>query len=162
MIDEAWRPVVGFETRYEVSNLGRMRNKSGHLLTPSPTGRTMHLVVTFWQDGKHHTRLVHQLVLEAFVGPRPSGHVGCHRDDRAGDNRLENLFWGTRLQNNAIHKGDGSHLSKFSSGDIDRVRDLHACGVTNRAIGKWLDMTYGNVAHIIRGRTWRGMVKHGY
>jgi hypothetical protein len=45
-------------------------------------------------------RPVHQLVLEAFVGPCPPGHEARHVDDRdPGNNALSNLAWGTHREN---------------------------------------------------------------
>ena len=50
-------------------------------------------------------------VLEAFVGPCPPGLEACHGNDVADDNRLENLRWDTRTENqldrvrNGIHPG---------------------------------------------------------
>lgn len=45
------------------------------------------------------TRTVQSLVLEAFVGPRPEGLLALHRNDDCRDNRVENLYWGTRTDN---------------------------------------------------------------
>jgi hypothetical protein len=98
---EEWRGAVG-SPGYEVSSRGRVRSKdravtrrdgrvwrfTGQLLTPSPDSRGQ-LRVCF--EGR--TRLVHLLVLEAFVGPRPAGGRGCHRERPVTDNRLENLEW---------------------------------------------------------------------
>ncbi len=48
---------------------------------------------------------VHTLVLEAFVGRRPKGHVVCHfPDPDPHNNRLENLQWGTHAENLAHQK----------------------------------------------------------
>lgn len=48
--------------------------------------------------------MVHQLVLEAFVGPRPKAKQGSlidvlHINGDPTDNRLENLKYGTRGEN---------------------------------------------------------------
>lgn len=48
--------------------------------------------------GKHETKMmaVHHLVLEAFVGPRPSGMVCRWRDGNLMNNVPSNLYWGKR------------------------------------------------------------------
>jgi len=63
------------------------------------------------ESPKRHA-YVHVLVLEAFVGPRPDGHVACHRNDQSHDNRIANLYWGTvddnvadRIRNEAAADG---------------------------------------------------------
>lgn len=51
-------------------------------------------------EGTNQSRLVHQLVLEAFVGPKPDGCEGCHYPDHdKSNNRLENLRWDTHAEN---------------------------------------------------------------
>ncbi len=110
---EEWRPVVGYESRYEVSNKGRVRSLDRTVVTKHGVvkrhrGRIMKLHQT---DGGHHglrlsgdsgQRLVrvHTLVLEAFVGPRPAGLVGCHNDGNGSNNALSNLRWDTHGENN--------------------------------------------------------------
>ncbi len=54
--------------------------------------------------GLRHRRLgqlkVHQLVCEAFHGPRPSkDHVVSHKNENALDNRWDNLEWTTQKDN---------------------------------------------------------------
>ncbi|MDT5346143.1 MAG: hypothetical protein QOE52_5327 [Mycobacterium sp.] len=58
---------------------GVARFVQGQLLTPFPySGKAnrRYLCVRLIRDGVRETRPVHQLVLEAFVGPRPDGTLG--------------------------------------------------------------------------------------
>lgn len=52
-------------------------------------------------DGNRQSpRKVHQLVCEAFHGPKPfDGAVVMHLDENALNNRPENLKWGTQKEN---------------------------------------------------------------
>jgi hypothetical protein len=51
-------------------------------------------VVTITDDqGRQQTRLVAELVLESFVGPRPSGHILRFRDGNRLNCELKNLEW---------------------------------------------------------------------
>src|SRR5437762_3344412 len=94
--DEAWRPVVGYEHRYEVSNWGRVRSiKSkarrgpGHLV--GSLNKAGYKVVRLSQDdGSSRLKEVHRMVLDAFRGPRPR-LVPDHLNDERADNRIENL-----------------------------------------------------------------------
>lgn len=94
---EEWRPVVDWEERYEVSNLGRVRRLA--------TGRIMRFarhVAGYSNVGLSpgvNTRTVHRLVGEAFLGPRPSGHQINHKNGDKTDNRLENLEYVTPSEN---------------------------------------------------------------
>jgi hypothetical protein len=113
---EDWRPVVGHEGEYEVSDLGRVRSLDrermfrnrygtlsrrvfkGKVLGPYPN-HNGDLIVNLWKDGKMHARRVHHLVLEAFVGLRPQGTEAMHDDDAKTNNALANLSWGTGSEN---------------------------------------------------------------
>ena len=105
---ETWLKIPSQEG-YEVSDFGRVRSVDrtvvtvhghervygGRVLRPGKT-RSGHLTVAC---GKGNSRYVHDLVLEAFVGPRPPGMECLHEDDVSNDNRLERLRWGTRSEN---------------------------------------------------------------
>ena len=125
--EEIWRPVVGFESAYEVSDLGRVRSldrswkqlsrhgkeythhKKGRVLRPGPSNYG-HLSVVL---GRGNTRMVHTLVLEAFRGPRPSPkHDSRHINGDPTDNRLDNLAWGTRSENIRDAVAHGSWFSE--------------------------------------------------
>jgi len=110
--NEIWRPVVGYEGLYEVSNLGRVRSldvrvrcannatrvKKGVVLTlhSDDTGR---MGISLWRNNKGKTFRVHTLVLNAFIGPCPEGMQCCHWDGNASSNKLENLRWDTQVEN---------------------------------------------------------------
>lgn len=113
---EEWRAVVGFPD-YEVSNHGRVRSldrikvyyREGVRVSRRHRGRilragTMQSGHQFVELGKGNGRCVHVLVLQAFVGEAPPDHECCHWDDDPGNNRLENLRWGTRSENLADYK----------------------------------------------------------
>lgn len=116
---ELWRAVPGTAGRYEVSDAGRVRsrvvsNQHGprrratalrlvQTLNTEPGGygyRVVHLSI----DRRRRCALVHNLVLEAFVGPRPGpAWDGAHLNGDREDNRLANLRWCTKKEN-AGHK----------------------------------------------------------
>lgn len=91
-----------------------------------------YMVVSFCIGDKKRQRRVHQLVLEAFVGPRPSPeHEVCHNNQARHDNRLENLRWGTSKENAAdryLHgtqpRGENSHRAKLTWDAVQQIRQL--------------------------------------
>jgi hypothetical protein len=106
---ERWLPVSGFPA-YEVSDLGRVRSvRAGRLLKPARINSLGHLQVKLYRNGKQHGRLVHRLVLEAFVGPCPPGMEARHvATNDTSNNRLTNLAWGTYSENEADKKIHGT------------------------------------------------------
>jgi NUMOD4 motif/HNH endonuclease len=105
---EQWRPVVGYEGLYEVSDRGRVRSldtvdslgrkHAGQIrkLTIATNG---YMQLALNRDGHKRIHRVHRLVLEAFVGPAPEGADGCHADGSRDNNHVSNLRWDTRSAN---------------------------------------------------------------
>lgn len=180
MTDEQWRPVVGFEGEYDVSNFGRVRSLtrvhvyqridqySGNVIDVTRThkgkelrpGRMKsgHLSVAL---GKGNSRCVHVLVLEAFVGPRPAGMEGLHGDDVPSNNRLDNLRWGTRSDNikDAIangNKGVGSrsYQAKLTESDVIRIKRYYGHLSANE-VGRIFGVSGGSIRQIRRGEAWK-------
>lgn len=109
---ETWADIPTFPN-YQVSDQGRVRSKpggrrSGDVLRPNFTYG--YHFVGMYRDGKIVRRQVHQLVLEAFVGPKPADKDhGCHRDDDRNNNTLSNLYWGTASENMQDQIRNGNH-----------------------------------------------------
>lgn len=120
--DEQWRPVLGFENLYQVSNHGRVWSHHKHklLALSSKHPKTGHLYVSLHPgDGTRKMCKVHRLVLEAFVGPCPEGQQGRHLNDISDDNRLKNLLWGTprdnahdKIRNGHDHQKNKTHCPR--------------------------------------------------
>ena len=110
MSAEEWRPIEGFPG-YEVSSLGRvksLRRREPHILRPC-TNRGYRLVSLAGPRGAR-TKKVHQLVADAFDRPRPSlKHEVRHLNGIRGDDRAENLRWGTRSENMQDALVHGTH-----------------------------------------------------
>lgn len=102
MTAEEWRPVVGFP-RYSVSSNGRVVSyckPEPRILRATRPAKGYPQVVMHPGGGVGATRNVHQLVAEAFLGPRPA--PGCeirHLNGDSLDSRLCNLAWGTASEN---------------------------------------------------------------
>jgi hypothetical protein len=111
---EQWRPIPGYEGRYEVSSHGRVRSlpfqvrnrwgpmvRGGKLRTLKPNERG-YLTVEL-SDGLSRPAKkvrVHRLVLLAFVGePPPDKPNGLHEDDDRSNNHVDNLYWGDQSEN---------------------------------------------------------------
>lgn len=123
-IIEEWRPVVGFEDSYEVSSLGRVRSldriitgrgglsfkKRGKLLRPAESLSNGRPKVTLMVDAVPHYRQIQRLVIDAFIGPRPSPRHQCaHNDGDRRNNLPSNLRWATPVENNADKILHGTH-----------------------------------------------------
>jgi hypothetical protein len=96
---EVWKDVVGYEGRYEVSSLGRLRGP--RTTTKGIPGSRGYYQVFLREKGARagKTKNIHVLVAEAFLGPRPDGMHVCHADGDKSNNTLENLRYDTPKNN---------------------------------------------------------------
>ena len=118
---EVWLPVVGMETRYEVSSHGHLRSlpawrsRSGGILKPSiHTHGYLYHSLRPEANGPKKRFMMHVLVAEAFIGKRPPGQVVRHKDDDPTNNHVGNLLWGTQAENgrDATRNGRNHNANK--------------------------------------------------
>lgn len=103
-MEEVWRDIKGFENKYQVSNLGKVKSLnyfggSNEQILKQKTNPNGYMYVSLWKNNKESQLRVHRLVAEAFI-PNPDNkvqvdHINCNRID----NRVENLRWCTRSEN---------------------------------------------------------------
>lgn len=104
MMNEVWKPIEGWEERYEVSNLGNVRSlnyrNTGKPRNLKPiTDRKGYLMVGLCRDGKMKWAKVHRLVAAAFIpNPENKPQVNHIHGDKA-DNRAVMLEWATDSEN---------------------------------------------------------------
>lgn len=117
-------------------------------------------------DGRKVRLPVHHAMLLAFVGPRPEGLWGLHKNDIRTDNRPENLYWGTPSQNVADCIRNGhfvnwerptgeSHWASVLTDEIvAEIRRLNAEGWTHRRLGRKFGIAHSTVGRVARRECW--------
>lgn len=119
---EIWRSVEGYSGIYEVSDRGRVRSLDrtgadgrfyrGIILTQMTPG--IYRQVNLHNSGQR-THHVHRLVATAFLGSGPAGHEIRHLNGNPLDNSVENLAWGTHVENMADRKLHGTHRNSVKT-----------------------------------------------
>ena len=96
---EDWKPVVGFEAEYQVSNLGRVRRMPKGTIKTATKNHAGYERVELWKENKGRKFSVHRLVAEAFIpNPEHKPEVN-HLDENKSNNRADNLEWCTNVEN---------------------------------------------------------------
>jgi hypothetical protein len=126
-MEETWLPVNGFEGLYEVSSLGRVRGKARVVDYVTKHGQRVsrrlrgglkrhrvnagYCYVRLCLNGKMGNFLVHRLVAEAFLVQGEGKDQVNHINFDGTDNRIENLEWCTRSENqkHSVKHGRGAY-----------------------------------------------------
>ena len=129
---EVWRPVVGYEGKYEVSNFGRVRsldrmvpgkfpgmyaNVRGKILTEIKN-KSGYLRVNLCNENGAKASFVHRLVAMAFVDGYEKGLEVNHKDENPQNNCASNLEWCTPLYNSNY----GKRNARVSASNIGRKK----------------------------------------
>ena len=98
--DEKWKPIEGF-TRYEVSNMGNVRNIHTKQLKAIRQTKTGYCITDLKENGVKKTSYIHRLVAEAFIENAFSLPCINHIDEDKTNNCADNLEWCSIAYNNA-------------------------------------------------------------
>lgn len=184
-MQEVWRPVVGYENLYEVSNLGQVRSvdrvvwhtrnrhgvgfwkqRKGMLLRQTKAGAYGYLSVSLHRDGVQKTRHVHQLVAQSFLGEPPEGLVVLHGDKGKTCNELSNLSYGTLSQNAIDRVRDGTDTrgtnngkARLSEEDVLAIYATPTGYGVNVELAKRFGVTIGAIKSIRQGKSWKWLTK---
>jgi len=105
-------PINGYPGYY-VSRDGTIYGKDYQPMIPKL--RSGYYYASLWIDGKRYYPAIHHIILETFIGPKPTKfHEANHKDGIKTNNDISNLEWVTRSENvqHAIKTG----LMKFKKG----------------------------------------------
>ncbi len=163
-----YRDVQGFPG-YKVGNDGSVWSckRFGRWKRMSASkSKGLYYVLSLYRCGKKYLRKVHHLLLETFVSPRIPGLVCRHLNGDSLDNSLENLCWGTSLENSAdtirqgrSPKGEKSHTAKLSERDIAAIL---VSPETAAKMAQRFHVSIQNVNCIRQGITWKHVPRQNY
>lgn len=146
---EIWKPILGFEWLYEVSNMGRIKSlhywggKRQAIMSLDESRRYTSIVL--FKNKKKYTFLVHRLVYSAFYGELPKHkrrgkgddiYVINHIDENKHNNRLENLELITHTQN--INYGTAIHrITQKQRNDPKKSKKVYQYDLDGNLIKIW-------------------------
>lgn len=120
--DETWRE-IWIAPRYEISNLGRIRNKNSEYILKPMRDKDGYLRVLLRNKGSNdvNTVIIHQWVARCFLEERDEeGLVVNHINEVKQDNRSSNIEWATQSEN-TNHGTRNKKVSKALSEPIVTV-----------------------------------------
>ncbi|MCL2670504.1 MAG: NUMOD4 motif-containing HNH endonuclease [Clostridiales bacterium] len=162
---ELWKDIPGYEGAYQVSSLGRVkslerkvccrnngiRTVSERILRPGKYCKAGHLSVALGRSKP--CAPVHQLVLAAFVRDMKPAEEVRHINGNPTDNRLENLFYGSRTENILDVFRQGKRWRKLNLSDVSEIRTALQRGETGRNLARLYGVSENCISAIKTGRT---------
>lgn len=110
---EIWKDIKGYEDLYEVSNLGRVRNKVRGNILYVKINHNGYCVVKLNKDAKRKDFFVHRLVAIAFIPNPENKRTVNHKDEVKTNNHVDNLEWMTTAENNSYGTRTERAISVF-------------------------------------------------
>lgn len=185
---EEWRSIRGYEGRYSVSNLGRVKSlervefvppgrhpnpvyrRRAERVLKEMVGSVGYPVVTLYHhDLPTRPKLVHRLVAESFlIRDHPSFKEVNHKDGNKLNNNVDNLEWCTRSQN-ALHstrvleknRGEDNASSKLTEDKVLAIKELILSGKTQTEIAPIFGVTNHAIYRIQHGYNWAWLTGFG-
>lgn len=152
---EVWKPIRSLLGLYEASSLGNIRSVRRLVGKQSYGGKVLkagfnptngYLSVGPSINNKVSRHYVHRLVAEAFLGLEKKKDVN-HKDGNKKNNRIENLEWMTRSENQLHANAFLPRKAQPSSMTVCLVKGKEKLTFPNQTkAGKFLGVTAGSIS----------------
>lgn len=178
MDNEIWKETLGYEGMYAISNYGRLkgikrtikasnqfvdfdRTINEKIYKPSING-SGYFTVALSKNGTSKTYLLHRLVAETFIKNEKNKKEVNHKDGNKINNAVSNLEWLSSKENKTHAKkkglgylgGERCVQSILKNDDINGIRLLLKCGLSQSKIGNLYGVSQGAIQKINKNKTW--------
>lgn len=89
----------GYEGIYQVSNLGKIKNKKFNRILKGKKAGRGYCVITLCNNKKHKNKYIHRIVAETFLNNPENFKIVNHKNFNILDNRVDNLEWCSQKYN---------------------------------------------------------------
>lgn len=143
MTEEEWRDIEGYNGKYQVSNLGRVkslnyRHTGEEKILKQYKDKDGYLSVILYKNNKIKKFLVHRLAATAFIDNPDCKPCIDHINTVKDDNRVDNLRWCTAKENvnNPISKKRRLDVVKFGK-DNRNSKAVFQYSLDGKLIREW-------------------------
>ena len=163
-MQEIWKPIDGYEGRYEISNFGRLKSylqdRNGKIKIGNKTFKGYRSALLYDADGNKSWIPIHRLVANAFIDNPMNLPQVNHKDENKENNHVENLEWctneynhnyGTRNKRTSISNRCCPTTSKriYSVDSDGNIESYDSVNEAERQTG----ISHSNIIRTLKGRT---------
>jgi hypothetical protein len=159
---ENWKPLnyAGYESQYEISDLGNVRNAKTKRVRKTKRDLQGYVSVILCQGDTQKNKRVHRLVALTFL-PNPENLPEVNHIDHDKENCAAiNLEWCNREHNETAkvrhRKANGTYRNgraKMDHAQVRRAHELRGEGKLQREIAKELGVSRSAVGYALQGKT---------
>lgn len=176
---EFWKPLIGYEGIFEISNYGRFKRLNRQQLRTN--GRMISIKEMIFnnkncgltRDGYLMSRLnakgvmyrksIHRLVAIHFLSNPLSLSIVHHKDSNRMNNVVDNLEWISKQDHKETHKnhrrcnyGSKHHNSILTEDKVREIKNIGNSGSNSLAeIARIFDVSVSTISCILSGRLWK-------
>lgn len=163
-VEEVFVDIKGYEGLYKISNFGRVFGvKHGYILRTDKKAKYGHQRVKLSKNGIITRIMIHRLVLIHF-DREPLKNEQCrHLDGDTNNNHINNLKWGTALENQRDRLLHGTHnigaqnaAAKLSEEQVKEIINKHRTGnYFLRELAEEYRVSFRTISLIVRRESWK-------
>ncbi len=169
---EMWKDIAGYEGKYQVSNLGNVKNNKTNKILKNRKDKHGYFYVALCKNSKVKAMKVHRLVAQTFISnPKNKPEVN-HIDGIKTNNLINNLEWVTHnenmdhawknhLRDNCFKKGIDSKKSKVIYQIDPKNNQIMNVFYGNRDVKRKTGYDHSSVSKSCRKR-YGYRIYHGY
>lgn len=165
---EKWKKIKGYEDRYLISNLGRIKSlKTNKCLSNKRLTRDGYCRVALYKNGKTKEFRTNRLVALHFIENPNKKPTVNHIDGIKTNNNVDNLEWATLSENmqHAYNKGLKKPIkafdqknSKLSYDDVNYIKNnykRYKRGFSTVALAKKFGVTPRVINLVVNGKSYQ-------
>ncbi len=163
---EIWKDIVGYEGRYQVSNLGNVKSldrvvinrwgnmvRNGAMMKPSKLNRYYN--INLMTDGKLKCFKVHRLIAIAFIPNELNLSQVNHKDGDRYNNNVNNLEWVTQSENMQHAKRMGLRPDLTEDQTVEIKNKYLSTKITMSDLAKEYNVSKSTICGVVNNYNWK-------